>query len=449
MKITMIGGGYVGLVSSACLAAFGATVTLVEKDPQRLDALQRGEIPIYEPGLDALLCEQRAVGRLVLCSSIAQGLKEAEAVFIAVGTPARRGSGHADLSYVYAVAREIAEAAPHNLLIVTKSTVPVGTGREVSRIVNSLRPDLHFSVASNPEFLREGQAIADFMNPDRVIIGLDQKSDDKGTRARELLTTLYHPLNHPETRLVFMGLESAELTKYAANAFLAMKVTFANEMADLCEATGADSDEVRHAIGLDPRIGPDFLIPGPGFGGSCFPKDTQALAVTARKAGAPSPLVETTIASNEARKRRMAERILTLLGDLTHPRTVAILGLTFKANTDDMRQAPSLTVLPLLYEAGLTLRVYDPHGMEQARALLPDGIYFARNALDAAQGTDLLVILTEWEEFLHITPSELQKSMKGRLIVDYRGLWKNREFASCGLVYHRIGKKDQTKKEGT
>lgn len=442
MKIAMIGGGYVGLVSGACFAAFGATVTLVEKEEHRLASFQRGDIPLYEPGLDALFTEQKAHNRLTFCGNIAEGLQKAEIVFIAVGTPARRGSGYADLNYVYAAAREIAEAATHDLLIVTKSTVPVGTGRKVHDIVKSLRPDLDISVASNPEFLREGQAISDFMNPDRVIIGLDRKTHDKGEKAKALLTALYHPLDHLGSKLVFMELESAELTKYAANAFLAMKVTFANEIADICEVTGADSDEVHHAMGLDPRIGPDFLTPGPGFGGSCFPKDTQALAVTARKAGTPSQLVETTIASNEDRKRRLAEKILTFLGDdLTHTRTVAILGLTFKANTDDMRQSPSLTLLPLLHEAGVSLRVYDPYGMSQAKALLPREVYFAPDALGALKGADLLVILTEWEEFLHIQPSELQASMKGRIIVDYRGLWKNKELPSYGFTYHCIGKK--------
>ncbi|MCX5616521.1 UDP-glucose/GDP-mannose dehydrogenase family protein [Bombella sp. TMW 2.2559] len=438
MHITMIGGGYVGLVSGACLAAFGTEVTVIEHDPARLDRLEAGDIPLYEPGLDELIARQRQAGRLAFSDDLASALQKSRAVFIAVGTPTRRGSGHADLSYVYAAARAIAAHAPDNLLIVTKSTVPVGTGRQVAAIVRQARPDLTFHIASNPEFLREGHAITDFIQPDRVIIGLEETTD-ASSPARTLLETLYAPLNGPESRLIFMGLESAELTKYAANAFLAMKVTFANEMADLCEATGGQITDVTRGMGLDPRIGPHFLTPGPGYGGSCFPKDTQALATSARLAGTPTQLVETTIAANEARKRRLAERILTLAGGSITDCTIAVLGLTFKAHTDDMRQAPSLTILPLLHEAGAALRVYDPQGMDTARCLLPDGILYADSPLHAAEGADMLLVLTEWPDFAALTPTRLAAHMKGRRILDCRQIWQAEDWQKAGFDYHCLG----------
>ncbi|MXV45239.1 nucleotide sugar dehydrogenase [Saccharibacter sp. 17.LH.SD] len=435
----MIGGGYVGLVSGACLAAIGASVTIVERDPTRLAHLRHGHVPIYEPGLNTLFRQGLKQQTLYFTDNLHDALIKSEVVFIAVGTPTRRGGGHADLSYVYAAAHDIAHLAPHDLLVVTKSTVPVGTGREVARILTTTRPDLRFHIASNPEFLREGNAITDFMNPDRIIIGLDQQSSDQGKSARTLLSTLYAPLITAQNRLVFMGLESAELTKYAANAFLAMKVTFANEMADLCEATGAHIDDVTRGIGLDPRISSDFLTPGPGYGGSCFPKDTRALATSARKAGTPIQLIETTIAINDARKRRLAERILTLIGNHINTTTIAVLGLTFKANTDDMREAPSLTILPILHEAGATLRVFDPHGMEQARSLLPAGLFYAQNALDALHSADMLLILTEWPEFKELSPLLLQKHMRGRLILDYRNLWVADALLQAGFTYQQLG----------
>lgn len=438
MHITMIGGGYVGLVSGACLAAFGAEVTVIEHDPIRLGRLKAEDIPLYEPGLDDLIAEQRQAGRLAFSGDLASSLQKSRAVFIAVGTPTRRGSGHADLSYVHAAARAIATHAPDGLLIVTKSTVPVGTGRQVAAIVRQARPELTFHIASNPEFLREGHAIIDFMQPDRVIIGLEGNPEDPSV-ARTLLETLYAPLNGPESRLLFMGLESAELTKYAANAFLAMKVTFANEMADLCEATGGNITDVTRGMGMDPRISPHFLTPGPGYGGSCFPKDTQALATSARQAGTPTQLVETTIAANEARKRRLAERILTLAGDDITGCTIAVLGLTFKAHTDDMRQAPSLTILPLLHEAGATLRVHDPQGMDTARSLLPEGITYADSPLHAAEGADMLLVLTEWPDFATLTPARLVPLMRGRLILDYRQIWRAEDWHKAGFDYHCLG----------
>ena len=438
MHITMIGGGYVGLVSGACLAAFGTDVTIIEHDPARLDRLKAGTMPIYEPGLEELVTKQRQAGRLAFSDDLAAALRKSQAVFIAVGTPTRRGSGHADLSYVHAAARAIATHAPDGLLIVTKSTVPVGTGRQVASIVREARPELTLHIASNPEFLREGHAITDFMKPDRVIIGLEDWPD-ASSAARTLLEDLYAPLNGPESRLLFMGLESAELTKYAANAFLAMKVTFANEMADLCEATGGQITDVTRGMGMDPRIGPHFLTPGPGYGGSCFPKDTQALATSARQVGTPTQLVETIIAANEARKRRLAERILALAGDDITSCTIAVLGLTFKAHTDDMRQAPSLTILPLLHEAGATLRVHDPQGMDTARTLLPDGIIYAETPLQAAEGADMLLVLTEWPSFATLTPAHLASHMRGRLILDCRQIWQKEDWQDAGFDYHCLG----------
>lgn len=435
MHITMIGGGYVGLVSGACLAAFGASVTIIENDPSRLDCLLKGEIPIFEPGLKDLITTQQQAKRLAFSQDLPAALRKSQAVFIAVGTPTRRGSGHADLSYIYTAARTIAQNAVHDLLVVTKSTVPVGTGQQVAEILRTTRPDITFHIASNPEFLREGNAIADFMHPDRVIIGLENATSP----SRALLEKLYAPLTTPENKLIFMGLESAELAKYAANAFLAMKVTFINEMSDLCEATGGNIADVTKAMGLDPRISPHFLQPGPGYGGSCFPKDTQALATTARHAGAPTQLIETTIAANNARKHRLAERILHLAGEQITSCTIAVLGLTFKANTDDMREAPALTILPLLHEAGATLRVYDPQGMTGAQALLPANITYCSTPLLATKQADILLILTEWPEFMDLTPQQLEGSMKGRLIIDYRALWADRAWEGTSFTYHTVG----------
>lgn len=443
-RLVMIGGGYVGLVSGACLAAFGADVTIVEQDRARLEKLTRAEIPIYEPGLEELAKRQSAAGRLRFTGNLQNGLADADAVFIAVGTPTRRGSGHADLSYVHQVAREIAQQAQRGLLVVTKSTVPVGTGREVARILRDVRPDLSFTVASNPEFLREGNAVADFMSPDRVIVGIDENAPG-ASDARGFLTDLYCSAQPGEpgiekNRLAFMGLESAELAKYAANAFLALKVTFINEMADLCETTGANITEVAHGMGLDPRISPHFLDPGPGYGGSCFPKDTRALATTARQAGAPAQLVEATIAANKARKRRLAERILALAGRGINDMTIAVLGLAFKADTDDVRDAPALTILPILADSGAKLRVYDPQAMAQARPRLPAAVLYAESVEEALTNADMLVLLTEWPLFRALTPARLAALMTGRTIVDYRNLWNPGSLREAGFVYYGLGR---------
>ncbi len=430
----MIGGGYVGLVSGACFAEFGSEVTIVETDAARLQALQAGTIPIYEPGLDRLVAENARAGRLTFTADLPRALRGAEAVFIAVGTPARRGDGHADLSYVYAAAEQVGRALEGYTVVVTKSTVPVGTGRKIAEVIRNVRPDLEFDVASNPEFLREGSAIADFMRPDRVIIGTESE------RAREVMRRLYRPLYLIEAPIVFTSTETAELTKYAANAFLAMKVTFINEMADLCERVGADVHDVARGIGLDGRIGRKFLHPGPGFGGSCFPKDTLALMRIAQECGAPSRLVEATVAVNDARKSAMAMRVIAACGGAVRGKTVAVLGLTFKPETDDMREAPSIPILWRLAEDGAALRVYDPEGMDQARSVLPAGLAYCTDALDAAHGADALVVLTEWNEFRALAPDRLAAAMSGRVIVDLRNIYDPQAMRAAGFAYHCIGR---------
>ena len=430
----MIGGGYVGLVSGACFAEFGSEVTVVETDPDKLGALRQGKLPIYEPGLDRLVEENVAAGRLSFTDDLAAALAGVEAVFIAVGTPTRRGDGHADLTYVYAAAEQVAQALTGYAVIVTKSTVPLGTGRRIAEIVRETRPDLEFDVASNPEFLREGNAIGDFMRPDRVVIGAERE------RAREVLRRLYRPLYLIEAPIVFTGLETAELTKYAANAFLAMKVTFINEMADLCEKAGADVHDVARGIGLDGRIGRKFLHPGPGFGGSCFPKDTLALVRIAQDYGAPSRLVEQVVLVNEARKASMAVRIEHACGGSVRGRTIAVLGLTFKPETDDMRDSPSLPIVSRLVGDGATVRAFDPEGMDQARPLLPEGVIYCRDALDAAEGADVLVVVTEWNEFRAIEPASLAAVMRGRVIVDLRNVYDPAAMREAGFAYHCIGR---------
>ena len=434
MRIAMIGGGYVGLVSGACFAEFGSEVVVVEVDPARLAALRAGRMPIYEPGLDRLVAENVAAGRLSFTDALPAALEGAEAVFIAVGTPTRRGDGHADLSYVYAAADQVARALTGYAVIVTKSTVPVGTGRRIAEIVHAARPDLDFDVASNPEFLREGNAIGDFMRPDRVVIGAESE------RAREVLRRLYRPLNLIETPIVFTGIETAELTKYAANAFLAMKVTFINEMADLCERTGADVHDVARGIGLDGRIGRKFLHPGPGFGGSCFPKDTLALMRIAQEYGAPSRLVEATVAVNDARKAAMSARVIAACGGSVRGKTVAVLGLTFKPETDDMRDAPALPLVWRLVQDGAVVRAFDPEGMEQARPLLPEGVVYCRDALDAAAGADALVVVTEWNEFRALGPERLAGAMRGRVLVDLRNVYDPIAMREAGFAYQGIGR---------
>ncbi len=434
MRIAMIGGGYVGLVSAACFAEFGVEVAVVEADEAKLAALHAGRMPIYEPGLERLVAENVAAGRLSFGAELAAGVADAEAVFIAVGTPTRRGDGHADLSYVYAAVEQVAGVLGGYTVIVTKSTVPVGTGRRIAEIVRQVRPGLEFDVASNPEFLREGSAINDFMRPDRVVIGCES------ARAREVLRGLYRPLYLIETPIVFTNIETAELTKYAANAFLAMKVTFINEMADLCERVGADVHDVARGIGLDGRIGPKFLHPGPGFGGSCFPKDTLALVRIAQEAGAPSRLVETTVVVNDARKAGMAARIIAACGGSVRGRVIGVLGLTFKPETDDMRDSPSLPIVARLMGDGANVRAFDPEGMEQARGLLPDGVIYCRDALDAAEGADALVVITEWNEFRALSPARLRAAMRGKVLVDLRNIYEPAAMTAAGFAYQAIGR---------
>ena len=433
MRIAMIGGGYVGLVSGACFAEFGVDVAVVEVDPTRLAALREGRMPIYEPGLEDLVRSNVAAGRLTFGADIAAAMHGAEAVFIAVGTPTRRGDGHADLSYVYAAAEQVARAMTGYAVVVTKSTVPVGTGRRIAEIIAATRPDLEFDVASNPEFLREGNAIGDFMKPDRVVIGA--ASD----RACATMQRLYAPIA-AAAPILFTGIETAELTKYAANAFLAMKVTFINEIADLCERTGADVLEVAHGIGLDARIGARFLQPGPGFGGSCFPKDTLALVRIAQEAGAPSRLVETVVAVNDARKSGMAARIIAACGGAVRGKTIAILGLTFKPETDDMRDSPAIPIVSRLAEDGALVRVYDPEGMAAAKPLLPRNIICCRDAIDAATGADATVLITEWSQFRALSPIALAGAMRGKLLIDLRNIYDPVAMRQAGLEYHGVGR---------
>ena len=434
MKIAMIGGGYVGLVSGACFADLGVDVCVVERDDAKLALLNDGKMPIYEPGLDRLVAENVAAGRLRFTDNLAAAVADVEAVFIAVGTPTRRGDGHADVSYVNAAAEQVARSLNGYAVIVTKSTVPVGTGRQIAEIIRNARPDLDFDVASNPEFLREGSAIGDFMRPDRVVIGTQSE------RAQEVLRRLYRPLYLIEAPILFTSIETAELTKYAANSFLAMKVTFINEMADLCEKVGADVHDVARGIGLDGRIGRKFLHPGPGYGGSCFPKDTLALARIAQDWGAPSRLVETTVAVNDARKSGMAARVVTACGGSVRGKTIAVLGLTFKPETDDMRDAPSLPIVHRLVEQGATIRAFDPEGMQQAKPLLPDAVVYCRSVADALTDANALVLITEWNEFRAISPELLASGLKDRTVVDLRNVFDPEAMRAAGLHYHAVGR---------
>ena len=434
MRIAVIGGGYVGLVSAACFADFGIEVSVVEVDEARLAMLRDGRMPIYEPGLGTLVREGVAAGRLGFGRDLKEAVRGAEAVFIAVGTPSRRGDGHADLTYVHEAARQIALALEDYTVVVTKSTVPVGTGRSIARIIREVRPDLVFDVASNPEFLREGSAIGDFMRPDRVVIGAD--SD----RARDVLARLYRPLNLIETPIVFSGVETAELTKYAANAFLAMKVTFINEMADLCEKVGADIHDVSKGLGLDGRIGRKFLHPGPGFGGSCFPKDTLALARIASEAGAPSRLVDATIAVNDERKRGMAGRVARALGGSVAGKRIALLGLAFKPETDDMRDSPSIPLVEALLRDGADVVAFDPEAMHQARKVLPDALQYGADAIDTVRDADAVVIVTEWNEFRALGPEPLRSLMRGHVVVDLRNVFDPAPMEAAGFHYSAIGR---------
>src|SRR4051794_41067181 len=429
----MIGGGYVGLVSGACFADLGVEVAVVETDPGKLSALNEGRIPIYEPGLDRLVTENVAAGRLSFGGDLAAAVDGVEAVFIAVGTPTRRGDGHADVSYVNAAAEQVARALTGYAVVVTKSTVPVGTGRRIAEIMRRVRPDLDFDVASNPEFLREGSAIGDFMRPDRVVIGTESE------RAREVMRRLYRPLYLIEAPILFTSLEAAELTKYAANSFLAMKVTFINEIADLCEKVGADVHDVARGIGLDGRIGRKFLHPGPGFGGSCFPKDTLALAYTAREVDSPQTIVEQVIEVNNTRKKRMAQKVIDFCGGSVAGQTIGVLGLTFKPNTDDMRDAPSLDIVPALQAAGAKIVAFDPEGMAEAGKLLKD-ITFAETAYEAATGADVLVVITEWHEFRGLDPRRIKQAMRQPRIVDLRNIFDPEEMRGIGFIYEGVGR---------
>ncbi len=433
MRIAMIGSGYVGLVSGACFSEFGINVTCIDKEQDKIEALKRGEIPIFEPGLDQLVKSNTDSGRLSFSTDLASAVNSADAVFIAVGTPSRRGDGHADLSYVYAAAEEIAHAINEYTVVVTKSTVPVGTGREVERIIRETSPDANFDVVSNPEFLREGSAISDFMRPDRVVIGAETP------RAKAVMRQLYRVLYLIETPILFTSIETAELTKYAANTFLATKVTFINEIADLCEKVGADVHDVAKGIGLDGRIGRKFLHPGPGYGGSCFPKDTLALVKTAQEQDAPLRIVETVVDINDKRKSAMAQRIIDACNGSVDGKTVAVLGLTFKPNTDDMRDSPSLAILPALIKAGAKVRAYDPVGMSEAKKLMPD-ITYCDDAYSTMDGADVLAIVTEWNEFRSLDFNRVKELLTTPILVDLRNIYAPDDMAQAGFIYHCIGR---------
>jgi UDPglucose 6-dehydrogenase len=433
MRIVMVGTGYVGLVTGACFSEFGVDVVCVDKDEAKIARLKAGGIPIFEPGLDKLVESNVKAGRLSFTTDLKAAVPGADAVFIAVGTPSRRGDGHADLSYVYAAAEEIGRALTGYAVVVTKSTVPVGTGREVSRRIKAVRPDAQFDVASNPEFLREGAAIGDFMRPDRVVIGAESE------RAREVMRQLYRPLYLIETPIVFTALETSELIKYAANTFLAAKITFINEIADLCEKVGADVHDVAKGIGLDGRIGKKFLHPGPGYGGSCFPKDTLALVKTAQDYGSPLRIIETVVDINDKRKKRMAEKVVAACGGSVEGKTVAVLGLTFKPNTDDMRDSPSLDILPALQAAGARVVAYDPEGMHEARQMLP-GVELAKDAYAAMDGADCLVIVTEWNQFRSLQLDRVKKLLKSPVVVDLRNVYSPADMKAAGFVYHSVGR---------
>ena len=431
MRIAMIGSGYVGLVSGACPSEFGHQVTCVDKDAAKIAALRQGVMPIYEPGLEAVVAANVKAGRLAFESDLARTVAGADAVFIAVGTPSRRGDGHADLTYVFAAAEEIALALTGPAVVVTKSTVPVGTSRKVEEIIRRMRPEVDFDMASNPEFLREGSAIGDFRRPDRVVVGCDSE------RAREVMREVYRPLYLNETPILFTSRETSELIKYAANAFLATKITFINEMADLCEKVGADVQDVARGIGLDGRIGAKFLHAGPGFGGSCFPKDTLALVKTARDSGSPSRIVEAVVAVNDARKLAMARKIEVAFGGVKG-KTIAVLGLTFKPNTDDMRDAPSLAIVPELQAAGAIIRAYDPEGAREAHKHL--NIELCKDAYDAIQGADGVVILTEWNEFRALDLEKLKAGLKAPLVIDLRNIYRPSQMAQAGFRYVSVGR---------
>jgi UDPglucose 6-dehydrogenase len=433
MRIAMIGTGYVGLVSGACFSDFGHTVTCVDKDAAKIARLRNGEIPIFEPGLDALIASNVEAGRLSFTTDSAAAIRSAEAVFLAVGTPSRRGDGFADLSFVYDATREIASEMQDFTIVVIKSTVPVGTNDEVDAIIRKLRPDGDFAVVSNPEFLREGAAIEDFKRPDRVVVGTEDE------RARRLMREVYRPLFINETPILFTGRRAAELIKYASNAFLATKITFINEMADLCEQCGADVQEVARGMGLDRRIAGKFLHAGPGFGGSCFPKDTAALTAIGQRCGAPIRIVETVIGINDARKRAMADKVVAACGGSLQGKTVAVLGLTFKPNTDDMREAPSLVIVPALEALGARVRAHDPHGMVEARKLMP-ALETAPDPYSCLDGADAVVILTEWDQFRALDLDRVKRRLRSPVVIDLRNIYKPADMAERGFTYVSVGR---------
>ena len=433
MRVTMIGAGYVGLVSGACFADFGHDVVCVDKDKAKIDKLKKGVMPIYEPGLESLVAENVKAGRLSFGTDLAGSTPDADAVFIAVGTPSRRGDGFADLSYVYQAAEEIAAYLKDYTVVVTKSTVPVGTGTEVEEIIRKARPEADFSVVSNPEFLREGAAIADFKRPDRVVVGAEEE------RAQKMMRELYRPLFLNETPIVFTNRATSELIKYAANAFLATKITFINEMADICEKVGANVQEVARGIGLDGRIGAKFLHAGPGYGGSCFPKDTLALVRTAQTYDAPTKIVEAVVEINDRRKKSMAARVIAACGGDIAGKTIAVLGLTFKPNTDDMRDSPSLDIIPALQQAGARIRAFDPAGMEEAQGLLSD-VDYVEGTYQTLEGADAVVIITEWDEFRALDVERLKSLMKTPVMVDLRNIYRPAEMIANGIDYHSVGR---------
>jgi UDPglucose 6-dehydrogenase len=432
MRVVMIGTGYVGLVSGACFADFGHNVTCVDRDGDKIAALNRGEIPIYEPGLADIVAVNRRQGRLSFTTDLSP-VKEADAVFIAVGTPSRRGDGHADLSFVYAATRQIAPLLSGTTVVITKSTVPIGTGDEIDRILRELRPDISIPVVSNPEFLRQGAAIQDFKHPDRIVIGIDDE------RAREVLADLYRPLYLNAAPILFTGRRTAELIKYAANSFLATKITFINEIADLCEKVGANVQHVARGIGLDNRIGSKFLHAGPGYGGSCFPKDALALIKTAQDEGVPLRIVETVVSINDQRKRAMARKLMAAVGGSLRGKAVALLGLTFKPNTDDMREAPSISLVTALQDLGASIRAYDPVGIEQAKALMPD-ITYCDGPYAAATGAHVLVLVTEWEQFRALDFARLKEIMASPIFVDLKNVYEPEDITGVGFVYESVGR---------
>ena len=434
MQIAMIGAGYVGLVTGACFSEFGANVTCVDKDVNKISTLKEGKIPIFEPGLEALVQSNVQSNRLTFTTDLKAAVEKADAVFIAVGTPSRRGDGHADLSFVFSAAEEIAHAMRNYTLIVTKSTVPVGTGRQVAEKIRQICPEADFDVCSNPEFLREGAAINDFMRPDRIIIGANTD------RARKIMREIYRPLFLRETPIVFTDLETSELTKYAANSFLATKITFINEIADLCEKLGADVHDVAKGIGLDGRIGSKFLHPGPGYGGSCFPKDTLALVQTATKADSPLRIVEAVVEVNDKRKKSMAKKILNACSGNVTDKTLAILGVTFKPNTDDMRDAPSLDIIPALQAEGANINAYDPEGMHEAKSLLKD-VSWCNDAYEAMAGADAVAILTEWNEFRGLDLPRIKSLLRHPIVIDLRNIYNPEEMRDAGFIYSCVGRK--------